>query len=296
VKKTALLRKRLKKGILPLPGAFNAATALLVEDAGFEGVYISGAGLANGMEGVPDIGLLSLSEVAHYAGSIARAVGIPAIADADTGFGEALNVVRTVEAFEGAGVAGLHIEDQESPKRCGHLSGKRLIPPEAMAEKVAAAAGAKRERDFLIIARTDAREVEGLEGAIERGNLYREAGADMIFPEALESRGEFARFAEEVDAPLMANMTEFGRTPYLSVGEFGDLGYSIVLFPLTAFRVTMKAVQEALRHLRERGTQEALLSKMQTREELYRLLRYEEYEALERRIVEEVKRLRGGKG
>jgi len=275
--KAARLRRLIKEGVVILPGAFNAATALLVEQCGFHAVYISGAGLASGVAGLPDIGLLSMTEVAYQAAYIARAVKIPAIVDGETGFGEPLQVIRTVNAFEQAGLAGAHFEDQVMPKRCGHLAGKQLVSPEEMAEKIQAAVQARSDPDFLIIARTDARGVNGLKDAIQRGQCYAEAGADVIFPEALESIQEFEEFAKKVKVPLMANMTEFGRTPYLTVKQFGALGYRMVLFPMTAFRVMMKAVQQALLELKKAGTQKSLLSRMQTRRELYELVRYDQY-------------------
>ena len=271
--KPAIFRQLLKKGIVAMPGAFNTATALLIEKIGFGAVYISGAGLSNSA-GVPDIGLLTMTEMVQQSGYIANAVNIPAIADADTGFGDLPNVARTVKSFEKAGVSGIHIEDQEFPKRCGHLPGKKVIPAQDMEEKIRTACDSKENPDFLIIARIDSRTVNGLEDAIERANRYTKAGADVIFPEALESKREFEIFAKEVKTPLMANMTEFGKTPYMSVREFEDMGYSIVIFPLTAFRVAMKAVEETLTELRETGTQKGFIDRMQTREELYSLLGY----------------------
>ena len=258
-----------------MPGAFNAASARLVERAGFQAVYVSGAGLANGTAGVPDIGLLTLTEVAQLAGYIADAVRIPALADADTGFGGPENVARTVHTFERAGLAGMHLEDQAFPKRCGHLAGKELIPPEEMIARITAAVQARRDRDFLLVARTDARSVEGLDAAVRRALDYVQAGADAIFPEALESALEFREFARRVRAPLLANMTEFGRSPLLSARQLGAMGYRMVIFPLTAFRVSMKAAERCLRDLRGRGTQRSWLDQMQTRQELYDLLGYD---------------------
>jgi methylisocitrate lyase len=272
---TALLRRALKKGCLVMPGAYNAATALLIEKAEFGGVYVSGAGLANATAGVPDIGLLTLLEVAQLAGYIARAVKVPALVDADTGFGGAENVARTVEEFERVGIAGMHLEDQQFPKRCGHLEGKTLVPAKEMAEKIRAAVAARSDPDFVIVARTDARAVEGMEAGVARAKLYLEAGADAIFPEALQTRREFREFARQVDAPLMANMTEFGRSPLLTVKELAAMGYRIVIFPQTAFRVAMKAQEECLRDLKRRGSQKDWLDRMQTRQELYDLLGYD---------------------
>ena len=270
------------RGTVVLPGAFNALTAMQIERAGFDAVYVSGAGLA-AARGLPDIGLLSMAEMVADAGAIARAVAIPALADADTGYGPPLSVMRTVEAFEQAGLAGVHLEDQESPKKCGHLPDKRLVSVAEMAQKIGAAVQARRDRDFLIVARTDARAVEGLDGAVKRARAYVDAGADAIFPEALESVEEFKAFAqavkkEGVTVPLVANMTEFGKTPYLTVKKFEALGYRLVLFPVTALRVAAKAIEAMLEELRSLGTQQRSLDKMQTRQELYELLRYAEYE------------------
>lgn len=260
-----------------MPGVFNAPVAMLAERTGFEALYISGAGLINGTAGYPDIGLLGMEEVVREAGYIARAVEVPAICDADTGFGEALQVMRTVQAFEHAGLAGIHLEDQQAPKRCGHLEGKTLISTEEMQRKLAAAAAARENPDFTLIARCDARAVEGFDAAVERGRRYLESGADAIFIEALETEEEFGRYAELVQAPLLANMTEFGKTPDLTAQQFADLGYRMVIFPMTAFRVMMKAVEGVMAELKERGTPRALKDRMQTRRELYDLLRYDEY-------------------
>jgi methylisocitrate lyase len=275
------LRQLLVTGTHAVPGVFNAATALLAERAGFPALYVSGAGTANGVAGVPDIGLLSLEEVVRHARYAAEAVSVPVIADADTGFGGPLHVRRTVQQFERAGIAGIHLEDQENPKRCGHLEGKRLVPVEEMERKVAAAVGARSDPEFLLIARTDARAVEGLSAAIERARRYVAAGADAIFPEGLQSKQEFAEFAAALSVPLIANMTEFGKTPLLTVDEFAELGYRLVLFPMTAFRIAMKAVEEAFAELSAKGTQRGLIPRMQTRAELYDLVRYAEYTRLD---------------
>jgi len=270
------------RGTVVLPGAFNALTAMQIERAGFGAVYVSGAGIA-AARGLPDIGLLSMAEVVADAGTIAQAVAIPALADADTGYGPPLSVMRTVQAFEQAGLAGLHLEDQESPKKCGHLPDKRLVSVAEMAQKIVAAVEARRDPDFLIVARTDARAVEGLDGAVKRARAYVNVGADAIFPEALESAEEFQAFAhalkkEGVTVPLVANMTEFGKTPYLTVKEFEALGYRLVLFPVTALRVAARAIEALLEELKSLGTQQRSLDKMQTRQRLYELLRYAEYE------------------
>ncbi len=273
-----------------MPGAFNALTAMQIERAGFEAVYVSGAGLA-AARGLPDIGLLSMAEVVADAGTIADAVEIPVLADADTGYGPPLTVMRTVRAFEKAGVAGIHLEDQERPKKCGHLPDKRLVPVSDMARKIAAAVRARRDPDFLIVARTDARAVEGLDGAARRARASVEAGADAVFPEALESAEEFRAFAqslskEGVNAPLVANMTEFGKTPYLTAKEFEDLGYRVVLFPVTALRMATKAVEALLIELKTFGTQRGSLGKMHTRQQLYDLLNYADYERQDQDIHE----------
>jgi methylisocitrate lyase len=275
IRKTTILRRALRKGCLAMPGAFNAATARLIERAGFPAVYISGAGLANATAGVPDIGLLTSDEVAKLAGYIADAVNVPTLLDADTGFGAVQNVARAVRQFERAGVAGIHIEDQTFPKRCGHVAGKTLVEPEEMADKIRAAVAARTDADFLIVARTDARATEGLDAAISRAALYLQAGADAIFPEALQSAAEFRAFAKQIKAPLLANMTEFGQSPLLSVRQLVALGYRMVIFPQTAFRVSMKASEQMLQDLKQRGTQRAWLDQMQTRQDLYDLLDYD---------------------
>ncbi len=288
--KTRRLRELLEKQTLVLPGAFNALTAMQIERAGFQALYVSGAGLS-AARGLPDIGLLSLTEVLSDAATIANAVTIPVIVDADTGFGPPLTVMRAVREFEQAGLAGMQIEDQELPKKCGQLSGKRLVPVPDMLAKLTAAVQAKRDRDFMIVARTDARGVEGLDAAIQRAIAYIEAGADALFPEALESGEEFRTFAREIrkagsTVPLIANMTEFGRTPYLTVGEFESLGYRGVLFPVTALRAAMRAIDKLLAELKMFGSQRDWLDHMMTRQELYNLLRYTDYEEQERRLYE----------
>ena len=271
---SARLRELIGDHTVVMPGAINALTARAIERAGFEAMYLSGAVLANATVGVPDIGLTTLSEAAHHAARCAAVTDIPIISDADTGFGGIENAARTVEEFERAGLAGLHLEDQEFPKRCGHLSGKKLVPAEEFAQKIAAAAAAKSDPDFLLIARTDARGVTSYDDAVERAHAYLNAGADAIFPEALNSREELERFAKDVDAPLLVNMTEFGETPYLTVDEFAAMGYSMVIFPVTLMRIAMKAIESALAELKEKGTQKDMLGRMQTRQELYDLLGY----------------------
>jgi len=282
------LRELLDTQTVVLPGAFNALTAMQIEGAGFQALYVSGAGLS-ATRGLPDIGLLSLTEVVSDAATITKAVTIPAIVDADTGFGPPLAVMRAMNEFEQAGLAGMQIEDQDLPKKCGHLPGKRLVSTSEMVSKIRAASDARRDPDFLIVARTDARAVEGMEAAVRRARTYIDAGADAIFPEALESADEFRAFARQLakeggKAPLAANMTEFGKTPYLSVSEFEDLGYRLVLFPVTALRMATKAIERMLFELRNRGSQRGLLDQMHTRQQLYDLLRYEEYEQRDRQF------------
>jgi methylisocitrate lyase len=273
--RAARLRELVAQGPIMLPGVPNAAMARQVERAGFEAVYVSGAGMANATAGVPDIGLLSMTEVVRLAGYVAAAVTIPAIVDADTGFGGAENAARTIRELEAAGLAGCHIEDQDFPKRCGHLAGKSLVDLEEMVGKIKAAVASRRDRNFLIIARTDARAVEGFDRAVERAGEYLAAGADAIFPEALQSAEEFRDFAKEIDLPLLANMTEFGNSPLLTFEQLADFGYRMVIFPQSAFRVSMKASEKFFAALKKTGTQSDWIDKMQTRQELYDLLDYD---------------------
>lgn len=273
--RSAQLRSLIARGVVTLPGAYNALSARLIEREGFDAIYLSGAVLANSVGGVPDIGLMSLTEARDHADHIARSTTIPIIMDADTGYGGPDNAARTVQTLEAVGVSGIHLEDQEFPKRCGHLDGKRLVPEHEFCEKIAAAAAAKTSPDFLIIARTDARGVTGYDEAVRRAHLYLKAGADGIFPEALETREEFERFARDVDTILLANMTEFGKTPHLTADEFGAIGYNLVIFPVSLQRVAMKATQEAMRVLRQERSLKSMLDRMQTRTELYDLLGYD---------------------
>src|SRR6266446_4319675 len=273
--KTARLRELISKEAVMMPGVSNAAMARQVEQVGFNAVYISGAGMANATAGVPDIGLLTLTEVVQLAGYVAKAVNIPAIVDADTGFGGAENVARTIQELGKAGLAGCHIEDQEFPKRCGHLAGKSIVDVEEMVGRIKAAVAARRDPDFMIIARTDARAVEDFDRTVERTGEYLAAGADAIFPEALQSADEFRDFAREIDLPLLANMTEFGKSPLLSFEQLADFGYRMVIFPQSAFRVSMKASARFFTALKQTGTQSDWLDKMQTRQELYELLDYD---------------------
>jgi methylisocitrate lyase len=274
------LREAWQARPIAVPGVFNALVARMAERLGFQAVYLSGAALS-ASAALPDIGLLTLTEFVDEARRIALATPLPLLCDADTGFGEALNVERTVRLFETAGVAGIHLEDQQLPKRCGHLSGKQLVEPEVMAAKLRAAVAAREDPDFVIMARTDARGVTGFEDAVRRAQLYLEAGADAIFPEALESADEFAAFARAVSAPLLANMTEFGRSPLkeLDFRKLADMGYRMVLYPLTALRVALRAAQETLAEVLEKGHQCDRLPQMLTRAELYDLLGYAGYEA-----------------
>jgi methylisocitrate lyase len=271
------LRDAWAAGPIAVPGVFNALVARMAERLGFRAVYLSGAALS-ASAGVPDVGLLTLTEFADEARRIAAATALPLLCDADTGFGEALNVERTVRVLENAGAAGLHLEDQQLPKRCGHLSGKQLVEPQVMTAKLRAAVAARRDPDFVIIARTDARGVNGFDDAVRRARLYLEAGADAIFPEALESVREFEDFAKYVPAPLLANMTEFGRSPLLDFTALAEMGYRMVLYPVTALRSALRAAQETLADILAKGHQRDRLPQMLTRAELYDLLDYGGYE------------------
>jgi len=273
--KAARLRELIAKGTVMIPGVPNASMARQVEQAGFDAVYVSGAGMINATAGMPDIGLLNRDEVARLAGYVAHAVRIPAIVDADTGFGEGEEVARTIRELEKAGLAGCHIEDQEFPKRCGHLAGKTIVDLKMMIARIKAAVAARSDKDFLIIARTDARAGEGFDRAVERAGEYLAAGADAIFPEALQSADEFQDFAKEIDRPLMANMTEFGKSPLLTFKQLVDFGYRMIIFPQSAFRISMKATEKFFTALKKSGTQNDWLDQMQTRQELYDLLDYD---------------------
>jgi methylisocitrate lyase len=281
---TSLLRQLLgRSGILVAPGAYNALVAKIIEEAGFDLVYVSGSATASALLGVPDVGLLTMQEMAANAKCIANAVGIPVISDADTGYGNAINMMRTVKEFEKAGVAGIQIEDQTFPKRCGHMEGKGVISSDEMVGKIKAAIEARDDPDFVLIARTDARAVHGLEEAVRRSNAYKMAGADVIFPEALQSVEELKLVARSVRAPLLANMTEWGKTPLLTAGELEEMGYKIVIFPVTALRVAQRATKALMAKLRQTGTQRHLLGEMETREELDRLVGLPEIRELEKK-------------
>ncbi|MFB7433292.1 methylisocitrate lyase [Streptomyces microflavus] len=281
-----IFREQLASGrLLRMPGAINPYSARLIQEAGFEAVYLSGAVLAAELA-LPDIGLTSSTEIAARAQQIARVTDLPALIDADTGFGEPMNAARTVQLMEDAGLAGLHLEDQVNPKRCGHLDGKTLVAREDMVRKVRAAADARRDPDFLLMARTDARGPEGLEAAIDRAKAYVDAGADAVFPEALADEGEFEAFRAAVDVPLLANMTEFGKGPLLDTATLESLGYNIALYPVTLFRLAMGAVEDGLRTLAADGGQQALLPRMQKRSRLYEVLGYEEYGAFDSAVFD----------
>jgi len=265
-----------------VPGVFNPFTALLAERVGFKAVYLSGGALTSSM-GLPDIGIIDMYELADMVRRIREVTEIPMIVDADTGFGEALNVYRTVRVLERAGADAIQIEDQRLPKKCGHLDGKEVIPHNEMVSKIKAAVRARREAK--IIARVDSRAILGLRDAIERAKAYLEAGADIIFPEALQSKEEFREFSREVNAPLLANMTEFGKTPLITAQEFREMGYTYVIFPVTIFRVAAKAMEDALRVLLAEGTQKNLMDKMMTRKQQYEVIRYDYYEKLDKELA-----------
>ncbi|GAB3275934.1 methylisocitrate lyase [Sinomonas notoginsengisoli] len=271
------LREILGSGALQqFPGAFSPLSARLIEEKGFPGVYISGAVLANDL-GLPDIGLTTLTEVATRAGQIARMTSLPAIVDADTGFGEAMNVARTIQELENAGLAGMHIEDQVNPKRCGHLDGKAVVDLDTALQRVRAAADARRDPNFLIMARTDIRAAEGLDAAVERARALVDAGADAIFPEAMGSLEEFKAIRGAVDVPVLANMTEFGKSRLFTRDELAGVGINLVIYPVTLLRIAMGAAERTLDSIRADGTQEAQVENMLTRSRLYELVDYEAY-------------------
>jgi methylisocitrate lyase len=274
-----------KPGIVRMPGAHDPLAALLARRAGFEALYLSGAAVSASLA-LPDLGVLTLGELTFFTRAICRASGLPLVVDGDTGYGEALNVMRLVRELEDAGAAAVQLEDQVLPKKCGHLSDKRLVSPEEMARKVAAAVGAARH--LRIIARTDAVASEGLEAAIARARRYLDAGAHAIFPEALATTDDFRAFARAVRCPLLANMTEFGRSALLPADELADLGYTMVIWPVTALRVAAGAMHACYLELARTGTQAAMLGRMQTRAELYELIRYHDYEALDATIARSV--------
>ena len=269
-------------GILQLPGTHNGMAALQARAAGFEAAYLSGAAMTASM-GLPDLGVITVDEVCFFIRQVARAAMLPVLVDGDTGYGEALNVMHMVRSFEDAGAGAVHIEDQLLPKKCGHLNDKRLADAHDMAAKVAAARKARRH--LYIVARTDAAASEGMDGAVARAKLYMQAGADAIFPEALNTAEMFREFARRVDAPLLANMTEFGRTPFFTASEFEAMGYRMVIWPVSSLRVANKAQEELFAAIRRDGGTHGMVDRMQTRAELYAAIGYHDYEALDASIV-----------
>jgi methylisocitrate lyase len=273
-------------GIYQLPGAHNGQAAIQARDAGFDGLYLSGAAMTASM-GLPDLGIITVDEVAFFIRQIVRASGLPLLVDGDTGYGEALNVMHMVRTFEDAGAGAVHLEDQILPKKCGHLNGKNLVPAADMAAKVAAAA--KASRDIVIVARTDAAGVEGFDAAVERARMYVAAGADAIFPEALNTREMFEKFAAAMPGvPLLANMTEFGKTPFFTAAEFEAMGYRMVIWPVSSLRVANKAQAELYASIREHGGTHKMVDRMQTRAELYDTIGLHDYEALDASIVKTI--------
>jgi methylisocitrate lyase len=280
----ALIKSQSSGKLLQFPGAWSPLVAMAIQKQGFDGVYISGSVLSNDL-GYPDIGLTTLTEVTQRGRQIARATSLPSIIDADTGFGVPMNAARTIAEMIELGIAGCHLEDQENPKRCGHLDGKSLVGRGDMVQKIKAASdGKKMDPNFLIIARTDARASEGLDKAIDRAKAYIDAGAEMIFPEALADLKEFETFRKAVSAPLLANMTEFGKSKLFTTAELSSVGFNMVIYPVTTLRLAMKAVTDGLSEIKTKGTQEGVVEKMQTRKELYELTQYEQYNAMDQNI------------
>ncbi len=269
-------------GILRLPGAYNGLAALQARHHGFEALYLSGAAISASM-GLPDLGIITIEDVCFHIRQVSRASGLPVLVDGDTGYGEALNVMHMVRAFEDSGAAAVHIEDQLLPKKCGHLNDKRLASPEDMAAKIAAAVKARRH--LYIIARTDAAASEGLDGAVARARRYLDAGADAIFPEALTSEEMLREFARRVPAPLLANMTEFGRTPYFTAAGFEAMGYRMVIWPVSALRVAARAQERLYDTIRREDGPRSMIGEMQTRQQLYETISYSDYEALDASII-----------
>ena len=275
--KRAKFRSGLESGrLLRFPGAFSPLVAKLVAELRFDGVYVSGAVLSADL-GLPDIGLTTLTEVSSRGAQIAAATDLPTLIDADTGFGEPMSAARTVTVLEDAGLAGCHLEDQVNPKRCGHLDGKAVVPTNEMVKRLRAAVSARRDPNFIICARTDAAGIEGIPAAIDRAKAYADAGADLIFTEALHTPAEFEQFREAVDTPLLANMTEFGKSELLTASQLSEIGYDVVIYPVTTLRLAMYAVEVGLREIANTGTQSGLLDRMQHRSRLYELLRYADY-------------------
>lgn len=278
------LKQALDSGkLLRFPGAFSPLVSMLIEEIGFDGVYISGAVLSNDL-GLPDIGLTTLSEVSQRGRAISRTTNLPSIIDIDTGFGETMSVSRTVKEMIDLGISGCHLEDQVNPKRCGHLDNKSLVETSEMIKKVRAGSDAKTDSNFILMARTDSRASEGLEKSIERAKAYVDAGADMIFPEALQNESEFEAFRKAIKVPLLANMTEFGKSKLLDRKTLESLGYNMVIYPVTTLRLAMKAVEDGLRHIESEGSQEKILDNMQHRSRLYEILKYEDYNTFDQNI------------
>jgi methylisocitrate lyase len=279
-------RELLKRGgLLQMPGAYNGLAALQAKAQGFEALYLSGAAMTASM-GLPDLGMITVDEASFFVRQVTRASGLPVLVDGDTGYGEALNVMHMVRSFEDAGAAAVHIEDQLLPKKCGHLNDKKLASPQDMAAKIAAAAKARRH--LYIIARTDAAASEGMEGAVARAKLYLEAGADAIFPEALTTEANFREFASKVKAPLLANMTEFGRTPFYTAQQFESMGFSMMIWPVSALRMAAKAHEELYAAIKKDGGAQNVVGRMQTRKELYETIGYADYEALDATLIKTV--------
>jgi len=284
--KRRLFRERLATGeLLRFPGAFNPLSARLIERKGFEGVYISGAVLSADL-GLPDIGLTTLTEVAGRGAQIARMTDLPALIDADTGFGEPMNVARTIQTLEDAGVAGAHIEDQINPKRCGHLDGKAVVDEATALKRIRAAVEARRDPNFLVMARTDIRAIEGLDAAVDRAKALVDAGADAIFPEAMRTLDEFAAIRAAVDVPILANMTEFGKSELFSIDQLRDVGVNIVIWPVSLLRIAMGAAERALDTIVGEGHLTSKLGEMQHRADLYDLIDYEGYNAFDSGIFD----------
>jgi methylisocitrate lyase len=281
-KREELKKKLNSKKILQFPGSYNPLTAKLIAEINFDGIYISGAVMSNDL-GVPDIGLTSLNEVSYRAEQISRVTDLPSIVDADTGFGDCK---KTIETFEQIGLSGCHIEDQIEQKRCGHLDNKELITVNDMVKKISSAVKSKKDSNFLIIARTDANTVEGIDKTIERIKAYEDAGADVIFPEAMKDENEFEKVRKNSKTFLLANMTEFGKTKILSASVLENLGYNIVIYPVTTQRLAMKSVEDGLRAIMKDGHQNNIIDKMQTRKRLYELVEYEKYNTLDKKITD----------
>ena len=281
-KRIELKKKLNNQKILRFPGAYNPLAAKLITEIGFDGVYISGAVMSNDL-GIPDIGLTSLKEVSYRANQISRVTDLPSIVDADTGF---KNCEKTIDTFESLGLAGCHIEDQIDEKRCGHLDNKEIIPSKEMIKKIKSCVSARKDKNFLIIARTDANSVEGLDKTIDRIKAYEEAGADIIFPEAMKDEKEFEKIRKNSKVSLLANMTEFGKSKLLSANELQNLGYNIVIYPVTTQRLAMKNVEDGLKAIFKDGHQNNIIDKMQTRKRLYELVEYEKYNTPDKKITD----------